>query len=635
MKKGNAVLLLLLLSMLVSIPKISIVNAWRGVVYIRADGSVDPPTAPMQRDDNFYTLTDNITSDSSGIVIEKSNIVLEGAGYTLQGPGARREFSHGIYISKGSNVTVRNIQLKMFWIGIRLSNSSNNIFFGNNLTSHWFAIWLHESSSNSLSGNWITTVDFGIGLAYSSKNNISGNYIAGSSEYGITVEYFSNYNSIVGNNITNNGGGIGIDFHTAESSNNSIYHNYFMFNTVSVSVGHGSKHFWDDGYPSGGNYWSDYTGLDLHKGPYQNETGSDGIGDKPYVIDEHNQDRYPVVVPRTPASAPPVAKFFVHSLSMPIRAGEPLTFNASFSLLGWNGTHVMPITEYRWNFGDGNMTSTDDPVVIHSFALAKTHNVTLTVLDSEGLNSSYFQTVKVWMRTFVSISTGSSATYVGFAVDINGTLLDIYGHGLDNQTVVLHYTFAGANTWVPITSDATDQFGRYYVEWIPPATGYFTLKAGWVGNATHFAASNTVSLSIIPYQNEYVFAVESNSTISVLEFNSTSLELSFTVSGETGTRGYVKVTIVKSLISNIADVKVYIDGNQTEYSATSQDDAWTLTFTYTHSTHYVRVDLKTAIMTGRPFDPILICIMVAVIVIALISGIILVNRRKPKSEKRL
>ena len=57
---------------------------------------------------------------------------------------------------------------------------------------------------------------------------------------------------------------------------------------------------WDDGYPSGGNYWSDCTDVDLYSGPYQNEAGSDGIWDHPYVIDADNQDRYPLVNPWTP-----------------------------------------------------------------------------------------------------------------------------------------------------------------------------------------------------------------------------------------------------------------------------------------------------------------------------------------------
>ena len=52
---------------------------------------------------------------------------------------------------------------------------------------------------------------------------------------------------------------------------------------------------WDDGYPSGRNYWSDYNGMDEKSGPNQDLPGSDGIGDTPYVIDENNQDRYPLM----------------------------------------------------------------------------------------------------------------------------------------------------------------------------------------------------------------------------------------------------------------------------------------------------------------------------------------------------
>ena len=60
-----------------------------------------------------------------------------------------------------------------------------------------------------------------------------------------------------------------------------------------VTLGYANT--WDDGYPSGGNYWSDYADIDQYCGPYQNETGPDGIWDHPYEIDENNIDHYPIV----------------------------------------------------------------------------------------------------------------------------------------------------------------------------------------------------------------------------------------------------------------------------------------------------------------------------------------------------
>jgi hypothetical protein len=87
------------------------------------------------------------------------------------------------------------------------------------------------------------------------------------------------------------------------SSNNKVYHNNFIDNKQQVFVSSDSlDNVWDDGYPSGGNYWSDYTGADVMHGPNQDQHGSDGIGDTPYVIDANNQDNYPWM---NPSGAPP------------------------------------------------------------------------------------------------------------------------------------------------------------------------------------------------------------------------------------------------------------------------------------------------------------------------------------------
>jgi hypothetical protein len=76
-----------------------------------------------------------------------------------------------------------------------------------------------------------------------------------------------------------------------------IYHNNFIDNSDHVHIFGSYGNTWDAGYPSGGNFWSHYVDIDNYSGSYQNETGSDGIWDHPYVIDANNQDRYPLVNP--------------------------------------------------------------------------------------------------------------------------------------------------------------------------------------------------------------------------------------------------------------------------------------------------------------------------------------------------
>jgi len=263
-------LTLLLIGMLFSPINVKTARStWTGTVYIRADGSIEPSDAPIVTYDNIiYTLTGNITSSEKGIVVERDNIVIDGAGYTVQGTG--EDPDKGVDLSRRSNVTIKNIIIIMFKAGI----------------------WLSGASNCNISGSIITNNVDGIVLGPSSNNTISDNTITANERYGIFLCFFSNYNSISENNITNNGVGIVL----FSALNNTIYHNNFVNNIQQVDS-HDSTNFWDDGYPSGGNYWSDYNGTDLFSGSYQNETGSDSIGDMPYVIDEYNRDNYPLMHP--------------------------------------------------------------------------------------------------------------------------------------------------------------------------------------------------------------------------------------------------------------------------------------------------------------------------------------------------
>jgi parallel beta-helix repeat protein len=121
-----------------------------GTVYIRADGSIDPPTAPISTLDNVtYILTGNITSDADGIVVERGNIVVDGSGFSIGGTGA----DYGICLDGRSNVTIQNTNINNFDNGILLLSSSNNSISGNTLANNSYGIWLGYSSDNSVYRN--------------------------------------------------------------------------------------------------------------------------------------------------------------------------------------------------------------------------------------------------------------------------------------------------------------------------------------------------------------------------------------------------------------------------------------------------------------------------------------------------
>jgi len=209
----------------------------------------------------------------------------------------------GICLHRSSNNTlIENAVSNNGEHGISLHDSSNNSLVGNTASNNKFGILLIKSSNNSLVGNNITNIQHGIFLGLSSNNNISGNNIT-NNMYGITLGS-SSENLICHNNITANKlCGIWLE----RSSGNSIYNNNFINKNQVYDTSWdypyipNSINTWDDGYPSGGNYWSDYA----IRYPGAQELDGSGIWDTPYFIDENNQDNYPLMEPWSPKPPSP------------------------------------------------------------------------------------------------------------------------------------------------------------------------------------------------------------------------------------------------------------------------------------------------------------------------------------------
>jgi len=211
---------------------------------------------------------------------------------------------HGIHVKANSvHISGFTIQNCQFYFGIYLDMKKGAVIKGNVVKDNQLGIYVQYSVSNIITNNLVTSNQYGIRVFSSSGNIIADNIITSTRSYAIDLYGGSRFNRVYGNAILNNLYYLSCGIHIGDSDpDNIIYHNSFVNNTCHARCK--SVNTWDDGYPSGGNYWSDYNGKDLYSGPYQNEAGSDGIGDTPYRINDDNQDRYPLMYQRPDITSP-------------------------------------------------------------------------------------------------------------------------------------------------------------------------------------------------------------------------------------------------------------------------------------------------------------------------------------------
>jgi len=173
------------------------------------------------------------------------------------------------------------------------------------------AVYLFKATGVHVENLSITKAFFGLQFTDSNFSMVTYCRISDSYGNGVFLRDGSCNNTFFGNTIENNSIGMVLSDPTCQF--NKVYGNNFIGNPVQLQF-FGTGNYFDDGYPSGGNYWSDAVGTDVKSGPSQNEVGGDGILDQGYP-ESSPWDNYPLDWPITNLQVTVGAENFVLQVS--------------------------------------------------------------------------------------------------------------------------------------------------------------------------------------------------------------------------------------------------------------------------------------------------------------------------------
>jgi len=231
-------------------------------------------------------VNNNITNHDYGIVLGGSHATVIFNNTITDNEWFGIDFVGGVSSTLILNNNITDNQIT----GISIDYSNKTTIINNNLLNNYHGIFQASANTTSIINNNISGGLVAVELWWSHSDTIFGNNLRDNA-FGVYI-YRSSFETVFGNNITNSSAyGIAADF----SSSIKIYHNNLLNNQHQVDMD--SVNILDDGYPSGGNYWDDYAGVDYYSGAHQNITGSDGIGDTHRIIDANNLDNYPLMAP--------------------------------------------------------------------------------------------------------------------------------------------------------------------------------------------------------------------------------------------------------------------------------------------------------------------------------------------------
>mgnify|MGYP003858251331 CR=1 FL=1 len=196
--------------------------------------------------------------------VDRENTVIDGGGTTA-------------FIFK---INVGNVIIENFTV------QNTNLFY-----LDVAAIRVYNVTNVTIRDVIFTNVYVGVQLIRSNLTNLMFSQFLNIKYCGVNIKTVSCNSSLVGNTFENM---TAVVISDADSQFTKIYHNNFVNATLPSPP---AVVFFDNGYPSGGNYWSDHVAQDMYNGPYQNITGGDGILDVGYPSSDYPWDSYPLANP--------------------------------------------------------------------------------------------------------------------------------------------------------------------------------------------------------------------------------------------------------------------------------------------------------------------------------------------------
>lgn len=236
---------------------------------------------------DIFVQNQNVSDGSVGLLLGFSN------NNTLDNNTVFSNAYQGISLYESDNNMITSNKMSNNRIGLFQNACENNTIISNSIFNNTNGLVLSNSRITHINNNTVNCNEVGISIGDSKNNNVVNNIIA-YNNYGIHLNSFSECNSVSGNTIKAN---IIFGIYLEDSYSNEIYYNNFIDN-INQAFDNSGTNVWDNGYPSGGNYWSEYAGIDVMSGPTQDDPGSDGISDAPYTNIggcSGSQDYYPLM----------------------------------------------------------------------------------------------------------------------------------------------------------------------------------------------------------------------------------------------------------------------------------------------------------------------------------------------------